>query len=313
MRRRLPPLNSLLAFDALGRHGKLTAAAEELSVTLGAVSRHISQLEEFVGTKLFERHKRSFLLSSEGERYLRDIKHAFDMLDVATDRFAGAPDQQKLAVRVYTTFASEWLVPRLTGFFDMHPEIDFRLSSAISTKDIDRSDIDISIRSGPIAADMDGDPLYFAEYYPVCSPSLLSQAPGLTAPTDLRRYTLLTTELQASNWRAWLRAAGVNDIEFDRALWFDSAALAFRAAREGIGVALGQRHYLTEDLIAGRLLAPFRVAIKSRSAFHMIFSKSRAHEPHILAFRNWVKAEMAKTEARRTLIRDFPSEFVDVH
>ncbi|WP_454691593.1 transcriptional regulator GcvA [Achromobacter aloeverae] len=313
MRRRLPPLNSLRAFEALGRHGKLTAAADELCVTLGAVSRHISQLEEFVGAKLFERHRRGFSLTGEGERYLRVVTHAFDMLDGATGRFMGSLDQRRLSVRVYTTFASEWLVPRLTGFFDSHPEIDFRLSSAISTKDIDRDDIDIGIRRGPIAADMDGDALYFAEYYPVCSPSLLSRGPGLTVPQDLRRHTLLTTELQASNWRAWLDAAGVSDIEFDRALWFDSAALTFRAAREGVGVALGQRHYLTEDFIAGRLVAPFRHAIRSRSAFHMVFSRARANEPQILAFRDWVKAEMSKTEDRRKLIRDFPSGFVDVH
>ncbi|WP_321893636.1 transcriptional regulator GcvA [Paraburkholderia tropica] len=312
MRRRLPPLNSLRAFEALGRHGKLSDAAQELCVTLGAVSRHISIMEEFTGFKLFVRHPRGFIPTEKGAQYLRSVVHIFDDLDAATTTLVGTPDQLRLSVRVFTTFASEWLVPRLPEFLAAHPEIDFRLSSAVSSKDIDREDVDIAIRRGPIRSDMDADPLYHAEYYPVCSPLLIERG-GLSKPQDLRRHPLLNTVQQAANWRTWLENFGVSDIDAERGLWFDNASLAFRAAREGVGVALGQRHYLVEDFIAGKLVAPFRQAIRSRTPFYMVYSKRHAQEPHIRAFREWLLPRIAETERRSILIRDLPLEFLEVH
>lgn len=313
MRRRIPPLNSLRAFEALGRHGKLADAAEELCVTLSAVSRHIAIMERYVGFDLFTRHPRGFALTEKGEKYQRSVTETFDRLDVATAQLLSREDRPKLSVRVFTTFASEWLVPRLTAFIDDHPEIDFRLSSAVTSDHIDREDSDICIRRGPIGSDMEADLLYYAEYFPVCSPALLTRAPGLRTPHDLLQYTLLNTTAQMVNWNSWLEYAKVGNVDFSKGLHFDNASLAFRAAREGVGVALGQRYYLIDDLANGTLVAPFPHALKSRNAFYMVTRRRRAEEPHVLAFRQWLMTQIEETQARSTLVQGLPTRYVEVH
>lgn len=312
MRRRLPPLNSLRAFEALGRHSKLAGAADELCITLGAVSRHISIIEAFVGVPLFERHRRGFSLTEQGAQYLRSVSQVFDVLDGATARLQARPSKPKLSVRVFTSFASEWLVPRLSSFLMDCPGIDLHLSSSVSSQGIDSEDVDVGIRRGPIGPNMDADKLYRAEYFPVCSPALLERGTGLRTSQDLRQYPLLNSELQSDNWRAWLDYAGMGDMDISKGLLFENGSLAFRAAREGLGVALGQRHYLVEDLIAGRLVAPFRQGIRRREPFYMVYPKSRANEPHILAFREWVLAQIVDTERRSAQIEGAPMEYLDV-
>ncbi|SAL49865.1 transcriptional regulator [Caballeronia sordidicola] len=313
MRRRLPPLNSLRAFEALGRHGKLADAADELCVTVGAVSRHIGILEEFVGFKLFLRHARGLTLTDDGAVYLRSVGHCFDQLDCATNRLLGMPKRDKLSVRVFTTFASEWLVPRLPEFLTKHPEIDFRLSSSLSPSDIDRDDVDIAIRRGPIGPDMDAIPLYHAEYYPVCSPTLIRGGTLLRAPEDIRLYPLLNTVQQQGNWRTWLDSNGVGNIDSEKHVWFDNASLAFQAAREGAGIALGQRHYLVDDFLEGRLLAPFHQGIRSRLPFYLVYAKRDATNPHITSFKDWLLVKISETEKRSMLIQDLPTRYFEVH
>lgn len=284
MRRRLPPLNSLRAFEALGRHGKLADAADELCVTVGAVSRHIGIMEEFVGVKLFMRHARGLTLTDNGALYLQSVGQMFDQLDCATARIIGHPDRQKLSVHVFTAFATEWLMPRLPGFISQHPEIELRLTSSVRSNDVEGHDVDIAIRRGPIGPDMDADALYRAEYFPVCSPALLEREPGLCTPCDLSRFPLLTTVQQAPNWRRWLESSGASGLTADNTLWHDNASLAYQAARNGVGLALGQRHYLVEDFIERKLLAPFSHAIRSRSPFYMIFAKRHARAPPYSGF-----------------------------
>ncbi|OWT56898.1 LysR substrate-binding domain-containing protein [Candidimonas nitroreducens] len=312
MRRRPLPLNSLRAFEVLGRHGKLAGAADELCISLGAVSRHIGIVETYVGVRLFDRHRNGFSLTDKGSEYLRLVSQAFDQLDSATTRLLDDRDQPRLSVCVFTTFASEWLVPRLSSFLMEHPEIDFRLSSSVTSKGIDREDVDVGIRRGPVGSGMDADALYCAEYYPVCSPDMLRRAPGLNSPRDMLRLPLLNTEQQAGNWSSWLAYAGVGGLDIEKTLWFENGSLAFRAAREGVGVALGQRHYLVEDLIAGRLVAPFPQAIRRRTPFYMVYAKRRANEPHILAFRKWVLEQITDTEMRSTLIRNHPTDYLEI-
>lgn len=313
MHRRIPPLNSLRAFEVLGRRGKLADAADELCVTISAVSRHIAIVEEFVGMKLFERHSRGFTLTTKGEKYLQSVGHVFDHLDMATTQLIGQKDQHPLSVRVFTTFASEWLVPRLPAFMDAHPEIDLRLSSAVTSDDIQRVDADIFISRGPFGADMDADLLYYPEYFPVCSPAFLARGPGLFSAQDLGRCILLSTAAQTVNWNAWLAYAGGHDVDLDRALMFDNASLAFRAAREGVGVALAQRYYLVDDFLAGRLVSPFLQGLKSRNAFYMVFPRHRADEPHVRAFRQWLLGLLNETKAHSALMQNMPLEFCEVH
>lgn len=313
MRRRLPPLNSLRAFEAVGRHGKLADAADELCVTLGAVSRQVKLMEDFVGFELFRRHRQGFTLTDKGVLYLQTVSQIFDRLDAATTKLIGTPDQARISVRVFTTFASEWLVPRLSDFFVEHPELDFRLSSSVDANDIDREDVDIGIRRGPIGPDRVGDLLYYAEYFPVCSPALLKRGSPILEPRDLASYPLLNTRHQATHWRIWLETSGIADLEFERNLWFDNTALAFRAAREGVGVALGQRYYILDDLREGRLIAPFSWSIRSRRPYYLVYPKRLEDSPHVKAFRDWLIRKFAETERQSHMVEGLPSQVYEVH
>lgn len=314
MKRRLPPLNALRAFEAVGRHGKLSDAAEELSVTIGAISRHVSILENYAGCRLFVRHRRGLQITEKGSRYLRTVSQVFDQIDTATTSLLGHCEQPRLSVRVLTTFAAEWLVPRLSGFLAEHPGIDFRLSTSVQPVDFETDDADMGVLREPITgSSLSADLLFYSEYFPVCSPALLKRGPPLKTPQDLEKHTFLYTEKQAPNWRAWLNNSGVSGINFERGLWFENASLAFRAARDGVGVALGQRLYLTEDLITGRLIAPFNHAVRSSRGYYLVCPKRRAKEPQIATFRTWLLDQLVATERRKSsLLAKLPTTFTAI-
>lgn len=144
----------------------------------------------------------------------------------------------------------------------------------------------------------DWDELFRPRLFPVCSPGLLRRGPALRTPRDLRRHMLLYTPTQLDRWRAWLRMAGIHDLDPERGLCFENTALAYRAAREGVGVALGQSFFMAEDLISGQLVAPFEEIVEAHSACFLLCLRRRAHAPHVVAFRAWILEEARRTEER---------------
>ena len=185
MRPRMPLLNALRAFEAAGRHKKLSDAAVEMSVNIGAVSRHVSLLEEYVGCQLFERHRHGLKLTERGKHYLPEITQALDQIDAATAELVGGPQQSRLSVKVVTTLAVEWLVPRLPRFLVEHPGIDFRLATTIYRTNFDTDDVDLSLYREPMTSSgLEFTPLFYPEYVPVCSPELLKRGSPPKEPND---------------------------------------------------------------------------------------------------------------------------------
>jgi LysR family transcriptional regulator, glycine cleavage system transcriptional activator len=299
MRHRLPSLNALRAFEAAARHGSVTAAARELTVTPGAVSRQVALLESHFACRLFERHRRGLSLTEKGRRYFASISDAFDRIDAASTHLGGHGGKHRLSVRVFTTFATEWLLPRLTDFRTRHPWIDFRLNASLQTVDFNADDVDMGVLAGPSDwPALRWDALFSPRFFPVCSPALLEREPRLETPQDLRHHTLLYSSIQVPNWRAWLAGAQVNGIDPERGLWFENSSLTYHAAREGVGVALGQRLFLTDDLVSGRLVAPFELTLTLDRTYYLVCPAQRAEEPSIAAFRAWIIEEVRKTETR---------------
>ncbi len=293
MPRRLPPLTTLPAFDAAARHLSFTKAAAELHVTHGAVSRAIRNLEEQLGTRLFERGTRSVQLTSEGAAYAAEIGAALDRIGAATIVASAPKSAGVLNVSTSDGFAGRWLVPRLHRFHRANRDIDVRLSTSGTFSDFIRDGIDIAIRYG--AGGYDGvisEFLAEEEVSPVCSPELLQGEHALRTPNDLKHQRLIHDNFRI-DWATWLRAAGLDDINPDNGVRYESAAYAVEAAVHGEGVLLGRSALVSADLAAGRLVRPFDLALKSRWNYYVVYPDGALRQRKVRAFRDWLFSEMA--------------------
>jgi len=289
MKRTLPPLNGLRAFEAAARHMSFTDAAEELSVTQAAISHQVRGLEQRLGLKLFVRRNRSLLLSEAGQAYLPAVRSAFDQLNEATEKLLQKDRGGHLTVTTTSSFAVKWLVPRLGGFQRAHPEIDVRVSTTTGLVDFSREDVDIGIRYGRGQwPSLTAERLVSEDIMPVCAPSLIKGPSALKRPADLRRFTLLHIGSFPDDWQVWLTAAGIKGIDASRGVSFDFALAAYQAAMDGMGVALGRQPLVDPDLKAGRLVVPFDFKMSTELAYYLVYPPEGIRRRKIKAFRDWI-------------------------
>jgi len=289
MKRWLPPLNALRVFEAAARHQSFTRAAEELDVTQTAISHQIKALEGRLGCKLFDRRGRRLRLTDAAKDYLPSVRSAFDLLHDATERLIGAEDDATLTVSTLTTFAAKWLVPRLGGFQDRHPDLSVRITTTSALSDFDRDGVDVAIRYG--RGDWPGlraDRLIGEDIFPVCSPALLDGPNPLRRPDDLAHQTLLHVSGFREDWQVWLAAANADDVDPSSGLKFDLAATALQAAIDGVGVALGRTALVEGDLATGQLVAPFDMSLPVEAAYYVVAPEETADRPKVAAFREWL-------------------------
>ncbi|TXL82379.1 transcriptional regulator GcvA [Vineibacter terrae] len=289
MATRLPPLTALRAFDAAARRLNFARAAEDLAVTPGAVSRQIQALEETLGVPLFVRGNRSVELTARGRAYAREVRDAFDRLVLATEQVRGRDRHGPLSICAYPTFAMRWLMPRWRRFHDMHPGIDLQLTTSLAPVDMARDGFDATVRIGDGSWPGHGAVwLAPVEVFPVCSPLLAAR---LRQPADLRRHVLIHNDPRPDDWPRWLKAVGVSGIDAARGPRFETMSLAFQAAIEGVGVAMGVGCLVAEDLASGRLVRPLSFTHRSRREFHLVYPLSRQSDPRLAAFRAFLAAE----------------------
>src|SRR5258708_10498823 len=272
MKRSLPPLNGLRAFEAAARHMSFTDAADELSVTQAAISHQVRGLEQRLGLKLFVRRNRSLLLSEAGQAYLPAVRSAFDQLNEATEKLLQKDRGGHLTVTTTASFATKWLVPRLGGFQRANPEIDVRISTNTGLVDFSREDVDIGIRYGRGQwANLVAERLVGEDIMPVCAPSVVKGPNALRKPADLKRFTLLHIGTFPDDWQVWLTAAGVKGVDATRGVTFDNSIVAYQAATDGLGVALGRNPRVAAALKAGPLAAPLAFKMPSEPAHYVVY------------------------------------------
>lgn len=297
----LPPLSALRAFDAASRHLSFSKAAEELCVTQSAISRQIRNLEEFLDLPLFERRHRAVVLTAEGERYKRDIAEMFVKVDQATRRLRRKDRRDVLRIQTYTTFTMRWLIPRLKRFNTSFPEIDLRLTASLQPVDFNNNNIHGAVRAGAGEWHARADKLCETYLIPVCSSDYLANAGGAMTAKDLAEVTLLHSLGRPNDWRAWFAACGEGaTVDFDKGHSFESSSMAYQAAQRGLGVAIGQRFLVDDDLRSGALVAPISQQIHSTETYYFLSSPRFAGVPTLELFRDWLLAE-AQTSARSAL------------
>jgi LysR family glycine cleavage system transcriptional activator len=299
MRRKLPPLNAVRAFEAAARNGGFTRAAEELRVSQGAISRHIFCLEQWLQVKLFTRVHRGVELTPQGTAFFNVVKSAMDLLESGAAHLKRSPDEHRLRLKLPPTFAMRWLVPRLVRFHAQHPNIDVQITTSHTDADFDREDVDIGIYSWPEPPTGAGYRRVLSEtLLPVCAPSLLNRVPRLRKPADLENHVLLCSLNRPSDWPTWVAAAAVGHIDGNGGLKFENAALAYQAAIDGLGVMIAQWAFVEDDLATGRLVTPFDLRVPTKRAYFLATHPHREKPERLRYFEDWILSEAAIVETR---------------
>jgi len=299
----LPPLDQLEAFEAAARHLSFTRAAGELALTQSAVSRQIAAIEQRLGVALFRRLHRALALTEEGASLYRTVGEVLRQLHQVTGQLRHAPRLRAVVVTTTPGLAGLWLIPRLARFTARAPGVDVRISANNRVVDLDRDGIDVAIRYGPLAsAGADAELLFRETVQPVCSPALLrASAHPLREPTDLRHHVMLHIDLDpvASQleWRPWLRAMGVADLEPAGALHFSQYDQLVQAAVAGQGVALGRSPIVDALLADGRLVAPLDERLESTRAYFLLVARAASERPDVQAFSAWLREEAVRPAA----------------
>jgi len=293
MSRRLPPLNALRAFEAAARNLSFLKAAEELSVTAGAVSQQIKTLEDHLSLKLFRRQARGVLLTDAGQRYGKRIGELLDQIAAATRDLGRQSGGKVLTVTTMPSFAARWLIPRLGAFGRLHPEIAVRTLADDKLATFKDDDVDVAIRFGAgHYAGLTADFLFREEVFPVCSPRLLEGTVPLERLEDLAHHTLLHDEphpgLHELEWSAWLAKRGIRHIDAHQGPRFTYTHMSLTAAAMGQGLALGTSVLCADDLESGRLVRPFADTIVAEFAYYLVFPPMALDRPLVVAFRDWM-------------------------
>lgn len=279
------PVNWLRVFEVAARHLSFSAAAEELRVTPSAISQQVRLLEHRLGHALFQRLPRGLRLTGAGEALVPVCRESFERLDSALLELFGDRRDNRLIVRVAAGYARHWLLPRLADFSVRHPDIPLRVLASIwSGEPLDPNvEIDIRLGSGPIQG-MICTRLTDDHLFPVCSPKLVRGR----KPPDLATAPLLHTIGFAQGWGDWLERAGTERRATGRDIEFDSVLLSLEMAALGHGVALGRTSFAEELLRAKRLVAPFRLRLKTVDNVYLVHAPGLAQRSPAALFKDWL-------------------------
>ena len=289
MVRRIPPLNPLHVFEVASRLGNFTKAADELNVTQSAVSRQIATLEGYLGVRLFRRERKGIVLTPEGARYGQEVTKSFERISAATLSILGDKNVRPLGVRVYNTFASKWLIPRLQRLYDANPDVLVRIETNTAPVDFNQDNVDVAVQFGDGTwPNLEVRLLFSDVIQPVCSPGLKAKIGDIA---DLGRVRLLHARYRRVDWHDWLASCG-NDVQTGASMEFSSSLQTYQAAIEGLGVAMGQIRLLDSDVVSGALLPLFR-PLERTSGYYLVWPKARPLSQKGRRFVSWLVKEAA--------------------
>jgi LysR family glycine cleavage system transcriptional activator len=290
-KRHLPPLNAIRAFEAAARHLHLGKAADELAVTHGAISKHIANLEDHLGFALFQRAGNRLSLTERGGKLLEASNRALDQLGYAIAKLDGAAIEGELRISVPPAFATSWLIPRLADFRKRSPALQLHVFASNHADGVLDDGIDLAVRFGkPVWKNCAIRLMADVRYFPVCSPRLLAGTASLSTLADLAHHTLLLDDPSGENWKRWLDHAGLRDVEPQGGLYFQDFNHILAAAREGLGICLGDAITTGADLASGRLVRPFEQSVEDLGAYFLIMPQLAT--PAARLFADWLEAEM---------------------
>ena len=297
-------LNSLRIVESAARLGSFARAAEENLISGSAVSQRVKALEEQLQFKVFHRQSNAVVLTPEGEEFIAHVREALDTILAAGLEITDKHRKHLFKISVLPTFAVRWLLPRLERFTQANPDITLHVSQAYRAVNFHREDFDLAIRYGDgLFPGLKAELLFKEDLIPVCTPELLNRVlPGVTPdelqPRDLKNFTLLHSDTCSINWKSWLDFAGApNVMDTASSMYFDTCMLSFQAANEGLGFAVANRPYVTEDIRKGRLVAPFNLQHPNTSGWYLVYPPGHSDRYKISAFETWIRQEVELANA----------------
>jgi LysR family glycine cleavage system transcriptional activator len=292
----LPPFKGVLALEVVSRLGSVSKAADELNLTVSAVSHQIANLEEFVGCKLFERSPRGLSLTEVGRRFQRDISGALDLIAHAAQHARSAETIEVLRIHLSPTFASLWLMPRLPAFRALHPDIRVQLSSSHAEADFSRADVDLDIRYGAARwTNLHVETIFTEKIVPLISPRLKEKL-SIRHPADLLNQDLIYSDVNLVQWPRWFAAHGVTENPNRYALSFDRSYMVIDAAIQGLGIALDSYQMAQSALQKGELVEVFEADLGIPvHAHHLVYPIQHAQWPRVEKFTTWLREQAALT------------------
>lgn len=291
------PLNALRALAAVHEHGGVRGAARELGVAHSAVSRHLGELEAWLGVPLRERStgRRRLALTSQGERLARAVAAGLGEIASAVAALREPRSAHAVVVGTVPSFAARWLLPRLPGLESSHPHLEVSVVVEKRLDELESAGIDLAIRMGegpwPRARCV---PLAGDALYPVTSPAYWRRSGRPAAPADLAGLRLLHDRDPQATWETWRRAFGPAELDVRPGPRFTSTDLVLRAAAQGQGVALARHRLAAEDVAAGLLLRPFGdLAVRLERSYWMVLPRGVLPRPATETVIAWLEREAA--------------------
>jgi putative choline sulfate-utilization transcription factor len=289
-------MQALAMFESAARLASFTAAAREMGSTQPAVSQRVVQLEEALGTPLFERGHRGVTLTEDGVRLFEAVRHALDTIRLATSEIRARRMPQTLTLSTDFGFATYWLMPRLSQFKALMPDVDVKIITSQSVFDPSHDQADIAIAFGDEHADWSARgvvKLFPERVTPVCSPAFAAAHPSLRTPSELLHLPLLhlepTQPARWLSWTDWFAAHALDAPPAHRGITFNSFTLVAHAAIMGQGVALGWAPLVDELLATGQLVELFEPPVVTERGYLLV--TQRAATPAVSAFRQWLLGE----------------------
>ncbi|WP_439327672.1 transcriptional regulator GcvA [Lonepinella sp. BR2357] len=290
MGKRLPPLNSLKAFESSAKHLSFTKAAEELFVTQAAVSHQIKLLEDFLGLELFVRKNRLLELTEKGKWYYGEISPILQKLASVTEKIC-SQNKSTLTISVPQTFAIQWLVPRLIHFNQRYPDIDVRIRAAEQDEGILNKDIDVAIYYGyGNWENLQVALLAKADLVMLASPKLLQDKP-IHSAVDLQQHKLIHIH-HHENWQMMAHALGVELPNVQDGVVFSHTLMALQTALYGQGLILANQMLAQQEINQGNLQIVLPMKLPDPKSFYVVNNQVRNNEKTIQAFRDWIIQEI---------------------
>jgi len=288
MRRKIPSTAALVSFEAAARHESFTKAAQELSLTQGAICRQIASLEDFLGVELFRRSRRGVKLTEAGISYSRRVATQLDAVERDTLSVMGHTGANVIELAVVPTFGTQWLLPRLKDFQQQHPEVTVNLTNRTRPFLFADTDFDAAIYFGD--ADWSGTEshkLMGENPMPVCSPARLGNQTHLTAEA-ISELPLLQQTTRPYAWRQWFNAQGLNVARDLTGPRYELFSMLAQAAMHDMGIALIPPFLIQRELAEERLVVANPSALSSLKAYYLMIPERKVESASLRAFRDWL-------------------------
>ncbi|MBD9638841.1 LysR family transcriptional regulator [Ensifer sp. ENS07] len=290
-RRFLPSISILAAFEAVIRTGSVSAAAREINLTQGTVSRLVQNLEDQIGRPLFERQKQRLVPTQAAQAYARDVTRALDLIQRASMELSTNPGGGALSLAILPAFGTRWLAPRLSKFLTRNPGVTINLATRVKRFNFAADAFDAAIHFGVDDWRDAGHMKLFDEHLTACiSPRLLAEHPVRNVG-DLLDLPLLQLETRSTAWEIWFAAQGAPAPSVSGML-LDQFATMTQAAISGLGVALLPDYLADIEIEEQRLVPLLQRSVAGTGAYWLVWPRSRANYPPLEAFRAWLTSEL---------------------